>query len=223
MIFDLLHLDGRRVRDLPYVQRRELLEGLGLDGPRWRTPALPRSAAAPTCSRRPAARASRASSPSAHDSPYRPGKRTGEWIKTRVWRRQEFVIGGYIPGEGSRANRVGSLLVGYYDKRRLGAAQGRDADAALRRRRRLGAEGERPRLPHPRAATSASAPTAPSTSAPRGAEGALRGLVRARAGLRGLLDRVDQRGHPAPAGVQGHARRQGPARGRQGVLTATHR
>jgi bifunctional non-homologous end joining protein LigD len=52
------------------------------------------------------------------DSPYRPGKRTGEWIKTRVWQRQEFVIGGYIPGEGRRAKRVGSLLVGYYDKRR---------------------------------------------------------------------------------------------------------
>ena len=38
VIFDLLHLDGHSVRELPYVQRRELLEGLGLDGPRWRTP-----------------------------------------------------------------------------------------------------------------------------------------------------------------------------------------
>ncbi len=28
------------------------------------------------------------------------------------------MIGGYIPGEGRRAKRVGSLLVGYYDKRR---------------------------------------------------------------------------------------------------------
>ena len=27
------------------------------------------------------------------------------------------MIGGYIPGEGGRANRVGSLLVGYYDRR----------------------------------------------------------------------------------------------------------
>ena len=27
------------------------------------------------------------------------------------------MIGGYIPGEGSRAKRVGSVLVGYYDKR----------------------------------------------------------------------------------------------------------
>src|SRR4029453_1579331 len=35
----------------------------------------------------------------------------------RVWQRQEFVIGGWIPGEGRRANKVGSLLVGYWDKR----------------------------------------------------------------------------------------------------------
>ncbi len=28
------------------------------------------------------------------------------------------MIGGYIPGEGRRSKRVGSLLVGYYDKRR---------------------------------------------------------------------------------------------------------
>ncbi len=27
------------------------------------------------------------------------------------------MIGGYIPGEGSRSGRVGSLLVGYYDRR----------------------------------------------------------------------------------------------------------
>jgi bifunctional non-homologous end joining protein LigD len=114
--FDLLHLDGRRVRDLPYLQRRELLEGLGLEGPRWRTPRyrLDGGAELLEAARRQGLEgivAKRA------ESPYRPGKRTSEWIKTRVWRRQEFVIGGYIPGEGSRAKRVGSLLVGYYDKR----------------------------------------------------------------------------------------------------------
>src|SRR5262245_29492758 len=30
VIFDLLHLDGHNVRELPYLERRELLEGLGL-------------------------------------------------------------------------------------------------------------------------------------------------------------------------------------------------
>ena len=38
MIFDGLHLDGRAVRQLPYAARRELLAGLGLNGPAWRVP-----------------------------------------------------------------------------------------------------------------------------------------------------------------------------------------
>jgi bifunctional non-homologous end joining protein LigD len=117
VIFDLLHLDGRCVRDLPYAQRRELLDGLGLDALRWRTPRYRHGDGADLLE---AARRQGLEGIVAKrcDSPYRPGKRTGEWIKTRVWRRQEFVIGGYIPGEGRRAKRVGSLLVGFYDKRR---------------------------------------------------------------------------------------------------------
>jgi bifunctional non-homologous end joining protein LigD len=116
MIFDLLHLDGHCVRDLAYPQRRELLESLGLEGERWHVPrhhvgggqdlfeASRRQGLEGVVGKR-------------LDSPYRPGKRSGEWIKARVWRRQEFVIGGHIPGEGKRAERVGSLLVGYYDRR----------------------------------------------------------------------------------------------------------
>ena len=44
------------------------------------------------------------------DSPYEPGKRSGEWIKYRVNRGQELVIGGYIPG----AHGLDSVIVGYY-------------------------------------------------------------------------------------------------------------
>ena len=116
VIFDLLHLDGHCVRDLPYVRRRELLEELGLEGPRWRTPRYRHGGGAGLLE---AARRQGLEGIVAKrcDSPYRPGRRSGEWIKERVWRTQEFVIGGYIPGEGRRANRVGSLLVGYYDRR----------------------------------------------------------------------------------------------------------
>jgi bifunctional non-homologous end joining protein LigD len=123
VIFDLLHLDGRCVRDLPYLQRRELLESLGLDGPRWRTPRFRHGGGADLLE---AARRQGLEGIVAKrcDSPYRPGKRTGEWIKTRVWQRQEFVIGGHIPGEGKRAERVGSLLIGYYDKRRSELGKG---------------------------------------------------------------------------------------------------
>jgi len=117
VIFDVLHLDGHCVRDLPYVRRRELLEELGLEGPRWRTPRYRLGGGADLLE---AARRQGLEGIVAKrcESPYRPGRRTGEWIKARVWRRQEFVIGGYIPGEGRRASRVGSLLVGYYEKRR---------------------------------------------------------------------------------------------------------
>jgi bifunctional non-homologous end joining protein LigD len=117
VIFDLLHLDGRCVRELPYMQRRELLDELGLDGPRWRVSRYRHGGGADLLE---AARRQGLEGIVSKrcDSPYRPGKRTGEWIKTRVWRRQEFVIGGWIPGEGRRAKRVGSLLVGYYDRRR---------------------------------------------------------------------------------------------------------
>src|SRR3954471_14012178 len=127
VIFDLLHLDGHCVRELPYVQRRELLDGLGLDGPRWRTPRYRHGGGADLLE---AARDQGLEGIVAKrcDSPYRPGKRTGEWIKTRVWRRQEFVIGGYIPGEGRRSKRVGSLLVGYYDMRRSELGRGQSPE-----------------------------------------------------------------------------------------------
>src|ERR1700694_826097 len=49
------------------------------------------------------------------DSHYQPGKRSGAWIKYRVNRGQEFVIGGYFPGP----HGFDSLIVGYYDEDRL--------------------------------------------------------------------------------------------------------
>src|SRR5882757_2470117 len=44
------------------------------------------------------------------DSLYEPGRRTGSWVKCRVNRGQELVIGGYIPGP----HGFDSLIVGYY-------------------------------------------------------------------------------------------------------------
>jgi len=38
MAFDVLSVDGRSVTSQPYRERRRILEGLGLDGPPWRTP-----------------------------------------------------------------------------------------------------------------------------------------------------------------------------------------
>jgi bifunctional non-homologous end joining protein LigD len=48
------------------------------------------------------------------DSRYETGKRTEAWLKIKATRSEEFVIGGYTPGSGSRERTFGSLVVGYY-------------------------------------------------------------------------------------------------------------
>jgi len=49
------------------------------------------------------------------DSSYKPGDRSGAWVKVRANRGQEFVIGGYLPGSAT----FDSILVGYYEGRDL--------------------------------------------------------------------------------------------------------
>jgi hypothetical protein len=48
-------------------------------------------------------------------STYEPGERSGAWIKHRVNREQEFVIGGYIPG----SHGFDALLLGVYQNKQL--------------------------------------------------------------------------------------------------------
>src|SRR5206468_5904180 len=48
------------------------------------------------------------------DSLYESGKRTGAWVKYKVNSSQEFVIGGYTPG-----NPLDALIVGYYESGKL--------------------------------------------------------------------------------------------------------
>lgn len=48
------------------------------------------------------------------DSSYESGKRSGAWLKYRINRGQEFVIGGYTPGHPFDA-----LIVGYYEGSKL--------------------------------------------------------------------------------------------------------
>jgi bifunctional non-homologous end joining protein LigD len=114
VIFDLLQLDDRATLELPYEERRRLLGELELDGPHWQTPShhLGEGGALLEAARE---RGLEGVVAKRLESPYRPGRRSGEWVKVRNWRRQEFVIGGWMPGEGGRSGRMGSLLVGYYD------------------------------------------------------------------------------------------------------------
>jgi bifunctional non-homologous end joining protein LigD len=51
-------------------------------------------------------------------SRYEPGQRTGNWIKLKVTREQEVVIGGYTDPEGTRPH-FGSLLIGVHEQGKL--------------------------------------------------------------------------------------------------------
>jgi len=52
------------------------------------------------------------------DSVYEAGQRSGAWIKLKLHREQEFVIGGYTNPAGSRLH-FGAILVGFYDGGKL--------------------------------------------------------------------------------------------------------
>lgn len=112
--FDLLWLDGRSLLDEPYESRRALLAGLEFDGGSWQAPANHEGDGEAFFA---AIRQRGLEGVVAKrlGSLYRPGRRSPDWVKVQNRRRQELVIGGYLPGEGGRRKRVGSLLVGYWD------------------------------------------------------------------------------------------------------------
>ena len=114
LVFDVLALDDRDTTALPWSDRRALLDRLGLHGDHWQiTPAVVGDPdgvwAAAVDLGMEGVVAKRV------DSPYRAGKRTGEWRKVRFALRQEFVVGGWQPGEGRLSASIGSLLVGYHE------------------------------------------------------------------------------------------------------------
>jgi bifunctional non-homologous end joining protein LigD len=115
VIFDLLFLDGEDLTAEPYTRRRELLEELGLDGESWQTPSYSTGHAADLLAAS-AERGLEGIVVKRLDSSYAPGKRNGSWLKVKNVGRQEFVIGGWLPGAGRRSGRLGSILVGYFDQ-----------------------------------------------------------------------------------------------------------
>jgi bifunctional non-homologous end joining protein LigD len=113
-IFDLLYLDGHSLMGQPYSERRARLESLELSGQAWRVPANHHGDGARLLE---ATRAQGLEGIVAKrlDSSYEPGRRTGAWIKVKHTMRQELVIGGWIPGAGRRTDRIGALLMGFYE------------------------------------------------------------------------------------------------------------
>jgi bifunctional non-homologous end joining protein LigD len=74
------------------------------------------------------------------ESKYETGKRSSSWVKVKATLADEFVVGGYTRGKGSRA-RLGALLVGSWDGGKLRyvshVGSGFDARSVEDARRRL--------------------------------------------------------------------------------------
>jgi bifunctional non-homologous end joining protein LigD len=123
MIFDVLYLDDVSLLQLPYEERRGHLESLQLESDHWQTPYYSVGSGQAMLE---AGREQGMEGVVAKrlGSKYEPGKRTGAWTKVKNVHRQEFVIGGWIPGQGRRGGRLGSVLVGYYQDGKLISAGG---------------------------------------------------------------------------------------------------
>ncbi len=119
VVFDLLHLDGHDLMPLPLTDRRRLLEQVLDPSPGWRVSPLHEDGEA--LFEAAEERGLEGVVAKRLGSVYEPGKRTRSWLKVKTRRRQEMVVGGWVPGEGNRGGKIGALLVGYHDA----AAEGR--------------------------------------------------------------------------------------------------
>jgi DNA ligase D-like protein (predicted ligase) len=111
--FDLLHVDGEDLRRLPLEQRKERLATVVRGSGIPISPFLPGTAAQVIeAVRRLGLEGVIAKR---KDSRYDAGIRGSGWLKLKLDRQQELVIGGYRPG----AHGVDALLVGYYEQGKL--------------------------------------------------------------------------------------------------------
>jgi bifunctional non-homologous end joining protein LigD len=110
--FDLLSLEGKDLRDQPLSARRKLLANL-LKNP----PENIRLSDELRGSKEDLLRVAQEFGleglvAKKTNSVYESGRRSGAWVKFKITKAQEFVIGGYTLPEGGR-KYFGSLLVGY--------------------------------------------------------------------------------------------------------------
>ncbi|HTL87478.1 MAG TPA: non-homologous end-joining DNA ligase [Acidimicrobiia bacterium] len=114
MVFDLLWRDGELLTGFAYSDRRRALERLDIGGTRVQVP--PASTedgdAALATSKELGLEGIVAKR---LDSRYESGRRSSAWRKIKHELRQEFVIGGWSPGEGWRSGGIGALLLGYFE------------------------------------------------------------------------------------------------------------
>jgi DNA ligase D-like protein (predicted ligase) len=115
-VFDVLVLSGKDLRREPLQKRRVLLEKKVL--PRLPEPvrySAPLDAELPVLIQSVKAHGFEGLVAKRRNSPYEPGLRSGAWMKMRVNRGQEFVIGGYTRG----TKTFDALVFGYYEGDKL--------------------------------------------------------------------------------------------------------
>jgi bifunctional non-homologous end joining protein LigD len=114
-VFDLLNYGGRDLQGLPLQRRREALQGIAQDfaEPVRLAPAL--DAGLPALLAEIRRRGLEGLVAKRADSLYEAGKRSGAWRKYRINQREEFAIGGYLPGR----NFLDAVLVGRFEGKQL--------------------------------------------------------------------------------------------------------
>ena len=114
LLFDILYLNGKQLLDVPWSQRRQLLDELAplfAKSPYTEVPALLEGSGADAVAH------SREHNyegvvAKLRTSVYQQGRRSTQWRKHKNWNDIEVVIGGWRPGNGNRADTIGSLLLG---------------------------------------------------------------------------------------------------------------
>jgi bifunctional non-homologous end joining protein LigD len=114
LAFDLLSLNGHALLDLPWNQRRGLLEELRLDGGHWLTPPAFTTETAQEVQAASVQQGLEGVVAKRQAGRYEPGRRSAGWVKVKNVLRQEAVVGGWQPGERGRSGQIGSLLIGVY-------------------------------------------------------------------------------------------------------------
>jgi bifunctional non-homologous end joining protein LigD len=111
--FDLLHLNGRDLTRMPLDERRASLRDVIKGSDLLLSEPLPGTAAQIADAVRGLGLEGVVAK--RRRSTYTAGRRSDAWVKVRFAQRQELVIGGFKPS----AATFDSLVVGYYDARRL--------------------------------------------------------------------------------------------------------
>jgi bifunctional non-homologous end joining protein LigD len=115
--FDLLHLDGRNTRALPLLERKKLLADVLAQAPANVRFSEHLETGGEAMFHKACELHAEGIISKRADALYVSG-RSGDWLKSKCLHEQEFAVGGYtLSSEGD--DRIGSLLLGYYDAGKL--------------------------------------------------------------------------------------------------------